>query len=281
MKKKMSKPIPYYGGKYELVKHILPVMPEHESYIEVFAGGGSIFFAKEPSKMEVLNDRDSALMNFYQVLQDPTKFETFQILVELSPYSRRMYEHCKATYRHCPDDVQAAARYFVAAVQSYSAIPGAGWGREIKRSAQGMSAAVSRYLSRIERLPEIRERLIGVQIEDLDFRDIIKAYDHPGAFFYLDPPYIKGTRRVPNVYKHEMTDEDHEEMVELLLGLKGKAILSGYAHPIYGPLECACWRRYDYEVNCRSAANVLSKYSSDKETMREKMKRIETLWVKP
>jgi len=113
-----------------------------------------------------------------------------------------------------------------------------------------------------------------------DFRKILEEYDDRDAFFYLDPPYVKNTRRAPNVYQHEMTDEDHEDMVELLLGIKGKAILSGYAHPIYGPLECACWKRIDYEVNCRTAFKAISQSGVDKETARKKMARTETVWLK-
>ena len=204
----------------------------------------------------------------------------FDFRVELSPYSRESYLRCRDTYRDCSDAIESAARFFVAATQCYSAIFGSGWGSSINKSARGMSAAVSKYLGRVERLPEVHQRLRTVQVENRDFRYIIEKYDSPDTFFYLDPPYISGTRRSEKVYQHEMTDEDHEELVDLLLGIKGKAMLSAYAHPIYGWLECACWRRYDYEAICRAAANVLSKNNPDKEIMRKKMARTETVWLK-
>ena len=82
------------------------------------------------------------------------------------------------------------------------------------------------------------------------------------------------------VYQHEMTDEDREKLVDLLLGIKGKAMVSGYANPIYGSLECACWRGYDFDAICSAGANVLCKNNPDKELMRKKMARTETVWFK-
>jgi DNA adenine methylase len=276
---KRFKPIPWYGGKYELAQKLIPFIPKHHSYIEVFAGGAGVFWAKDRSDMEVLNDLDSGLVNFYRVIRDPVKFKQFRFLVELRPYSRAEYDHCKTTWRDCHDDADRAARWFVVARQSFNAVFGGGWKRDTKRSRRGMCADVSSYLSVVERLPEIHERMMGVQVENRDFRKVLNEYDAPDAFFYLDPPYIRGTRRAPNVYQHEMTDEDHEDMVELLLGLKGKAILSGYAHPIYGPLECAGWKRVDYQVNCRTAVKSISESGVDKETAKKKMARTETVWL--
>jgi len=278
--KKRFKPIPWYGGKYELAQKLIPFIPKHHSYIEVFAGGAGVFWAKDRSEMEVLNDLDSGLVNFYRVVRNPLKFAQFRSLVEMCPYSREEFNHCKKTWRGCDDDIDRAARWFVVARQSFNAVFGGSWKRETKRSARGMCAEVSSYLSAVEKLPEIHERLTGVQVENRDFRKVLLEYDSQDAVFYLDPPYIKDTRRAPKVYEHEMTDDDHYDMVGLLLGLKGKAILSGYAHPIYGPLECAGWKRIDYEVNCRTAVKAISQSGVDKETARKKMARTETVWLK-
>lgn len=274
------KPIPWYGGKYELAQKLIPFIPKHHSYIEVFAGGAGVFWAKGISDMEVLNDLDSGLVNFYRVIRDPVKFEQFRHLVELRPYSREEFNYCKRTWRDCDDDIDRAARWFVVARQSFNAVFGGSWKRETKRSARGMCAEVSGYLSVVERLPEIHERLRTVQVENRDFRKVLQEYDAPDAFFYLDPPYIKDTRRAPNVYQHEMSNDDHGDMVDILLGIKGKVILSGYAHPIYGPLECAGWKRFDYEVNCRTAVKAISQSGVNKETAMKRMARTETVWLR-
>ncbi len=255
------------------------MIPEHQTYVEAFAGGAALFFAKERSPFEVLNDRNSGLVNLLEVIADSNKFQRFQLKVEIYPYSREEFEYCRDNWGDGVDDVERAARYFVAMRQSFNGV-GKSWSRAKHESARGMSRAVSKYLSAVEALPEISQRLKTVQIENRDFRQIIKDYDHIDAFFYLDPPYIADTRLSPNVYEHEMTNEDHEELVDLLLRIKGKAMLSGYAHPIYGPLECAGWKRTDMEVKCTSGASTFDKTGMDKATAEKRMERTETVWLK-
>ena len=89
----------------------------------------------------------------------------------------------------------------------------------------------------MDKLPEFHQRLRGVQVEQQDFRAVLKRYDCPEMLWYADPAYLKETRSRPKLYRHEMSDDDHRELVELLLGLPGRAVVSGYAHPLYGPLE--------------------------------------------
>jgi len=131
-----------------------------------------------------------------------------------------------------------------------------------------MGECVSRWLSTVDRLPEIAERLLRVQIEHNDWRIVLKTYDGPDTLFYLDPPYVPETRSAGK-YTHELTLSDHSELVERMLALKGKVILSGYSHPIYEPL--IDWKRYDIETVCH-ASKAISKHRSP---------RIETIWVKP
>jgi len=256
------------------------LIPEHKTYVEIFSGGAALFFAKEKSPVEVLNDLNSGLVDFYRVLRSSEKFARFQILMELTPYSREEYYDCRATWQDCEDDVERAARWFVAARLCFSGVFGSGWSRDVDAGSNGISRTVSRYLSAVKRLPEVHERLRGVQIENGDFRKIIQDYDRSRTFFYLDPPYITGTRRSKNVYQDEMTDEDHEDLVELLLGIKGKAVLSGYAHPIYGPLECAGWKRMDINVKCTAGKSTGKKDGLDKAAMKQGMNRVETVWLK-
>jgi DNA adenine methylase len=280
LKKTKIGPLRWYGGKCQLVKHLLPLIPEHKTYVEVFAGGAALFFAKEKSPVEVLNDLNSGLVEFYRVLRNSEKFNQFQLLVELTPYSREEYCDSRASWEDCEDDVERAVRWFVAARQCFSGVFGAGWSKAVDAGSNGISSTVSRYLSAVKRLPEVHERLRGVQIENGDFLKIIKNYDRSGTFFYLDPPYVTGTRRSKQVYQHEMTDEDHEELVEMLLGIKGKAMLSGYAHPIYGPLECAGWKRIDINAKCTAGASTIKKGGLDKEAAKQKLDRVETVWLK-
>jgi DNA adenine methylase len=233
-----------------MVGKLLPLVPEHRVYVEVFAGGASLLFAKEVASLDVLNDVDSGVVNFYRVLRDPEKFKRFHQLVSLTPFSREEYCLFKATWQDCEDDVERAYRWFVMVRQCYGGIIGSGFGGATTEGRRGMALNHASYLSAIDRLPEISERLMRVQIEHEDFREILKRYDGPETFFYLDPPYVSDTRNTKKLYTNEMSNQDHEELIESLLKLKGKAMLSGYATPIYGALECAGWVRHEFSAYC-------------------------------
>ena len=119
-----------------------------------------------------------------------------------------------------------------------------------------------------------------VQIEHADFRNILDQYDSPDTFFYLDPPYVAETRKGGG-YAHELTGTDHAELVELLLGLKGKAMLSGYAHELYAPLEAVGWHRKDVPTLCSAAGRVRGSGLQGVGQVKEKQKRTETIWRSP
>jgi DNA adenine methylase len=107
-----------------------------------------------------------------------------------------------------------------------------------------MSQAVSQWLGKIENnIPDAVERFRKVQIENMDFKDVLKKYDGEDTLFYLDPPYIHETRKMTYTYAHEIQEKDHLELVDILLNIKGKVILSGYDHPIYDKLIENKWQK--------------------------------------
>jgi DNA adenine methylase len=111
-----------------------------------------------------------------------------------------------------------------------------------------MAGAVSKYLSAIDRLPQIHERLRTALIDHDDFRTVIQRYDLPDAFFYCDPPYVISTRVGGKEFKYEMTDEDHRELVDLLIGIQGMTMVSGYRNEIYDQLEAVGFIRKDWKA---------------------------------
>lgn len=278
--KRLTGPLRWYGGKWRLAPKLLPLIPDHEIYVEVFAGSAALFFAKKPQGIEVLNDKDEGVMNLFTVLRDREMFTEFQRVVHLTPYSLREYAYCQSTWRDCKDPVEKARRFFFVNRACHNGVMSAGFGREYKGGRKGMTKAVSTMLNTIDRLPEIAARLRGALLDCADFRKIIKRYDAPGTLFYLDPPYVHSTRRTPKGYAHEMSDSDHEDLVELLLGIEGKAMLSGYDHPIYGPLECAGWRKHEFSMNCSVAALYRSTNVLDEEDANERYRRTECVWVR-
>ena len=272
----MRSPIAYAGGKGNMVAKLLPLIPTHHIYCEPFFGGGSLFFAKAPAKVEIINDLNSDLVNMYRVLRDPDKFVQFQRLVSLTLYSREEFYTCRDTIQDSKTDVERAYKYFIKMRQSFVANNN-GWGYNIQAVGKGTPRMVSQYLSTIERLPAIHDRLSKTQIEHNDFRKVIPSFDADNTFFYLDPPYITGERKTQNLYKHEMTDEDHNDLVNLLLNIKGKALLSCYHSALYHPLIKAGWLRKDYKTVCHMVVKTRNSGLQGIGTALAKVPRTETL----
>lgn len=246
---RLRAPFVWMGGKFLISRKIVDVLPKHRIYVEVFGGAANLFIIKAPSPVEVYNDIDSGLVNFFRVLRDPEKFQRFYEQTRLMPHSREEYDFCKETWEKETDDVMRAVKWYVVARQGFGGQFDSSWGYSVKQTHRGVSAQTSRYLSAIDMLPEIAARFLMAQIEHDDFRKVIPRFDTEETLFYCDPPYVPSTRR-SGEYRHEMTEQDHEELVDLLLNIKGMAILSGYPNHIYVRLEQAGWFRKDFSIPC-------------------------------
>lgn len=268
---RLRSPIWRSGGKGQFVSKMLPYLPPHDIYVEPFCGGASLLLAKPPSQLEVINDIDKTLITFFRMLREPMMFTQFYELLKLTPYSRAEYYDALATWRDTEDILEKLRKWFVINRQSFGGGYGAGWSfqhtaERVRKRARGVGS----WLSIIELLPDITKRLLQVQVDCIDFRLCIKRYDGNSTFFYLDPPYIPETRITRDVYKYEMTANDHTDLVILLSQIKGKAMLSGFRHPIYEPLEKAGWQRIDFKHYARRG------HSTKKDTLPV---RIESLWM--
>ena len=241
-------PINYFGGKFYQAPEIISMFPEHKVYVEVFGGAGHVLFTKPRSDIEVYNDIDSGLINFFGILRDPLQAKELHRLLQLTPYSRKEFKECGQTWEKEPDNIERARRWYVSLMQSFSKSIGGkenmGWSFSKSQSRRGMSQCTSQWLSKIDdNLPEAVERLRNVQIENSDYKDLIATYDGKDTLFYLDPPYVHDTRKMTFTYEHEMSDEEHNNMIDILLKIKGKALLSGYDHKIYDRLVQNGWQR--------------------------------------
>ncbi len=139
----------------------------------------------------------------------------------------------------------------------------------------------STWLTTIDGLTGLHERWQRVQVESLDFRKCIKDYDTPDTLFYLDPPYVPETRKAEH-YDTEMTSNDHEELIDLILSSKGKFVISGYDNQLYKKLEDSGYTRHDFEQQCRASGEGKTNQTKDrdKEQVHENKKRIESVWFK-
>ena len=252
-----------------LVARLLPLFPPHRYFADLFGGGGSVLLAKKPAEHEVYNDLDGELANFFRVLRDPALFSQFELAMALTPVSREEFLFCRDS-TDALDPVERARRFMVRARQSFSGMQKS-WTFSRTATRRGMSLTVSHWLSAIEGLPKVHERLSQVLIENTDWAKVFERYvDERDAFCYLDPPYVLETRRGGG-YKHEFNLAQHEELVRTILPAQCAVMLSGYAHPVYQPLEDEGWKRVDFRIVC---------YAMDrKEQSGEKDYRTESVWM--
>lgn len=280
---KMKPPIPWFGGKQNMAKILLSLMPEHHIYCEVFGGAASLLHAKTPAPVEVYNDMNSGLVNLFRVIREPQTYEEFRRLVALTPYSREERKYAFETWKTENDPVKKAWAFYVAVAQGFSGnIEESSWSFSVSHSTNHMASAVSAWLNAIERLPEIHVRWQTVQIEHDDFRKVIPRYDTENTLFYLDPPYVQETRK-GGKYTHEMTIADHEELATLLLKMKGMALLSGYYHDVYKPLEQMGWKQQNVNQTCWAVGRTRhTKIQGPGPGMaRKEHRRTECIWISP
>ncbi len=207
-------PLSYIGGKRALAKRIIEIFPEHTTYVEAFSGGAQVLFHKEPSKVEVINDLDGEVVNFFRVCQHHHEelLRQFQFCL----VSRKLFDIQMATNPATLTDIQRAARFFYLQKNAYAGL--------VRRKSYNFSV-VQRPGFNLERLPQLLEnahkRLERVQIECLPYEEILKRYDRPTTLFYLDPPYY-GIK----LYRYNLTEDDFALMAERLGKLRGKFVLS-------------------------------------------------------
>ena len=260
-----------------MIAKLLPLIPPHRTYVEPFGGGASLLVAREPSAVEVYNDLNSGLVNFFRVLRDPEQFAELHRLALLTPYAREEFDLYNKTWAEAATPVERAYRWFTVARMSFSGSFGVSWAKAVTTTTRGMSNKCSTWLSTVELLPKISARLLRVQIEHTDAFKVIEGYDTPETFFYLDPPYVFSTRSSGG-YEHELSDDQHRRLVELLLKVKAKVMLSGYANPIYAELEARGWHRKDWQTACHAVLKTKRTGMVGAGAARLKQQRVESVW---
>jgi DNA adenine methylase len=210
----MIGPLSYIGGKNRLAKKIIALFPEHTTYVEPFAGGAQVFFHKNPSKVEVLNDLDGEIVNFFRVCQ--WHHQELIRYLHFCLASRKLHGLLRKTNPESLTDVQQAGRFFYLQKNCYG-------GLVVKQNYHyGVTHCPNYNPERIsELIDKTHQRLMKVQIESQSYDLILKRYDRPTTLFYLDPPYW-GRK----LYNHNFSEEDFAALEKRLHFLKGKFILS-------------------------------------------------------
>lgn len=264
--KPVGQVIKYPGSKWKLADWIIQHMPPHETYLEPYFGSGAVFFKKPPVDNETIGDVDSDVINLFKTIRDHP--EELAQLVEMTPWARYEYESIETsaleeeTFIHTGDPLEDARRFLVRCWMAHGAKTSdrAGWACNIVPTKYGS------IVSRWNRVPDIIRaipcRLKQAQIECQPAEDLIGRYKKPEVLIYADPPYVRSTR-TQRQYRHEMTDEDHIRLLNLLNEHPGPVLLSGYPSRLYEDY-IGHWKQFFAKAHAQGTAE-----------------RTEVLWLNP
>ncbi len=240
----LQSPIPWVGSKRRLRDEIIPIIPEHLCYVEPFSGSAAVYFGKDPSKVEVLNDVNDLLINMFEQVRSNS--EAFYERLWWLLASRKLYLTAVDQLRFNADkltDLDRAVLYYFVIKNAFGSMFAKGFG--FSRCQPPRSAITH------DTLIALKERLSNTFIENLSFERCIKNYDSPATIFYCDPPYTSsdGTKE----YQHVFSPELHENLRTVLSKIKGKFILSYDDTPqvrdLYRSFDIRTTREITYTVS--------------------------------
>ena len=261
-------------------------MPPHLHYVEPYFGGGGILLARDPHRdwfaksdesvnsaeagsSEVVNDLHGELVNFWRVLQNAEQFEQFQQRIDLTPFSEAEFNEALDSSRVGDartklSSVERAVQFFILARQSRQGLMRDFATLSRNRTRSRINEQVSAWLSVVEGLPDVHQRLRNVVILNQPAVDVIRRQDGPKTLFYCDPPYVHESRATTGEYAFEMSQSDHEELLETLSAIKGKFMLSGYPSELYAQREQQWgWNRYEYQIDNKAASGKIKEKKTE------------------
>ncbi len=213
----MNSPFAWPGGKRALTRTLLSLIPEHEMYVEVFAGSAKLLFAKEPARFEVMNDLNGEVTNFFRVAKHRAAELAERLELEII-HAERFRELRRSPLGEGGDEVERALRFAYLAWYSFGAKG------EHFASSSARSTRMRRSLERVrDLLHTTAQRLHSVLIEQRDFAEILARYDGRKTFLYLDPPYVNFQ---PNGRYKPLEEARRDDLFAALAKLKGKFLMS-------------------------------------------------------
>lgn len=246
----------YPGAKNRIAGWICENIPPHKVYVEPFFGSGAVFFCKDPARIETINDLDDNIVNYFAVIRN--QCEELAAALEMTPFSREEYFRAFDVLEG-DSDVERARKFAVRCWQGFGC---SNLYRNGFRSSQQSKSphTTKEWRSLPDRLILATERLKNAQIEKLPAVELIRRYDSKDVFIYADPPYLRGTRK-SYLYRHEMSDDEHVELLEVLKKHPGEVMISGYDNELYNDLLQG-WRKVHKDTQAEGG-----------------IKRTETLWL--
>ena len=228
-------PFGYYGAKLKIARQIVQDLPPHNAWVEGFCGSAAVTLAKPPAAIEVINDADGEIVNFFQQLRHNS--EALCRAIALTPYAREEYQLARKDEK-IADPLERARRFLVRSMMTVNAaVNGSRSGFSFSQSYArgGREARVNRWYNLPERLDRVVERLRGVRIENRDACELVAMFaDHPATLIYLDPPYF--TKR-EHGYAIDARDlEFHVKLLEECKKARCMLLISAYKTEAYEEL---------------------------------------------
>lgn len=247
--KKITTPIKYFGGKGTMFNEIMKYFPnsgDFDTYIEPFGGSYSIGL-KLPTipPIEIYNDLDKNVYSLYKVLSDPELFKQFKEKCDLVLYNEDLRKEFKDLLK--TDNLSMIDRafyFFYVNRTSHNGVGGFSKNTWIRRN---MSKAISDFLSSIDRLPDLHNRLSKVIVSNTDGIELIKKYNDPRVMIYCDPPYEQSTRTSTR-YNVDMDRQGHIDFLDAVIESKSKILISGYDCELYDRLTENGFEKIQFEV---------------------------------
>lgn len=234
---------------------IISYFPEHHSYLEPFFGSGAVLFNKQRSNIETVNDLDGNVVNLFEwIRKDP---ERLAHEIYYTPYSRKVYEDVFAV--NPEDSFEKAVNFYIKLNMGHgfrTTGEKVGWKNDVQ--GRERSYASQDWCNLPGKIMQAAERLRGVQIENKPAVELILRFNYKNVLIYCDPPYMLKTRHGKQ-YKCEMSDKDHEALLDVLLKHTGPVIISGYDTPLYNSM-LKNWNKFDticYSQVCSKKREVL------------------------
>lgn len=211
---------PYPGGKTLLTDWIIDHLPDHTVYVEPFGGSAAVLLNKPRSHIEVYNDVDGDIVQFFDVARNQP--EELAEWVTRTPFSEELYNEWAREYYsgERPDEsVERAGRWLFLRFSQFGGKVdhAAGFKRDQPRKKRGAS---NLWKSVDDRIADVAERFQGVSLQNGDFRDVIEKYDGPETVFYFDPPYLSKEQT------YRIDDFNHADLAAALADIDGYALVS-------------------------------------------------------
>lgn len=248
---KLSRPLlRWHGGKWLLAPWIIEHFPPHRVYVEPFGGAASVLLRKPRSYAEVYNDLDDDVVNLFRVIRSDQAEQLARSVLE-TPFSRAEFF---GAYEISTDPLEQARRLII---RSFMGFGSDGFNRDVKtgfraNSNRSGSTPAKDWAGYPDALRALIERVRGVVIENRPAVDVMLQHDSPDTLHYVDPPYLPETRSSKSrkgggayhAYRHELTSDDHSALLDVLNGLSGMVVLSGYPSTLYDD-ALRGWERFE------------------------------------